>query len=65
MAYPRNISLYTAPTIYVALDLLDQRKDEPCFIVESEQSTPEEKYEALVALAYMTGILTSAAAEAA
>lgn len=49
--------------IHSALDLLDKRKQELCAVVESEQTTPDEKYEALVSLAYMTGILSNAAAE--
>lgn len=37
---------------------LDQRKQELCAVIESEQTTPEEKYESLVTLAYITGVLT-------
>jgi hypothetical protein len=64
MPCPRNTSIPTGRTIHLALDLLDKRKNELCSLVESERTTPQEKYHALVKLAYMTGILTSAAAEA-
>ena len=43
--------------------MLDQQKQELCAVIESEQATPEEKYESLVSLAYMTGILTCDAEE--
>ena len=62
MPSPRNTSLSAERTINVALDLLDQHKQRLCAVIESEQSTPEEKYEALVSLAYMTGILMREAA---
>jgi hypothetical protein len=61
---PRNSSLLAERTIQVALGLLDERKEQPCSIVESEQTTPDEKYQALVNLAYMIGILVREAAEA-
>jgi hypothetical protein len=64
MPSPRNSSLIAERTIQVALDLLDERKEHLCSITESEQTTPDEKYQALVSLAYMTGILMREAAEA-
>ena len=63
MPSPRNTSLSAERTINAALDLLDKQKEELCSVIESEHTTPEEKYESLVSLAYMTGILTSAADE--
>jgi len=50
-------------SIAVALELLDRKKEELCAVLESNQATPEQKYESLVALAYMTGVLTRVAAE--
>jgi hypothetical protein len=49
--------------IHAAVDLLDQYKQELCAVVESEQTIPDEKYEALVRLACMTRILTRAPGE--
>lgn len=62
MSSPRNSYLSAERAIHVAIDLLDQRKDYLCSIVESEQTTPDQKYEALVILACMTGILVREAA---
>jgi CheY-like chemotaxis protein len=53
----RNTSLSAERTIQVAIDQHDERKEHLCSIVESEQTTPDEKYQALVSLAYMTGVL--------
>ena len=64
MPSPRNTTLSAERLIQVALDLLDQRKEQLCSIMESEQTTPDEKYEALVSMAYMTGILVREAAGA-
>jgi hypothetical protein len=64
MTSPRNTSLSAERIINVALDLLDERKEHLCSILESEQTTPDEKYQALVSLAYMTGILVREATEA-
>jgi hypothetical protein len=61
MPSPRNTYLSAERIIQVALDLLDERKEHLCSIVESEQTTPDEKYQALVNLAYMTGILVRSA----
>jgi hypothetical protein len=63
MASPRNTLASAERAIHAALNLCDQQKQHLCAIVESEQSTPDEKYEALVSLAYLTGILVSQAAE--
>ena len=51
------------PSIAAALELLDRRKEELCAVLESNQATSDQKFEALVALAYMTGVLTRVAAE--
>jgi len=64
MPSPRNTSISAERAIIAALDLLDQHKERLCAIIESGEATPDEKYDALVALAYMIGILTGAAAEA-
>ena len=40
-----------------ALRLVDEREQQLCRIIESSQSSPEEKYQALLDLAYMTDIL--------
>ena len=65
MPFPRNTSPPADRTIHAALDLFDRKKQELCSTIESEHATPEEKYEALVNLAYMTDILTGTAGEAA
>ena len=62
MPSPRNVSVSAERTINMALDLLDRQKQRLCAIVESERATPDEKYQALVSLAYMTGILMCEAA---
>lgn len=56
-------SIVTQRIIQAALDLIDMQKSELCAVVESEQATPCEKYEALLRLAHITGVLTNAAAE--
>jgi hypothetical protein len=61
MPSPRNISLSGEQTVNAILDTLDQHKERLIAIVESEQTTPEDKYEALMRLASLTGILISAA----
>ena len=62
MPSPRNVPVSAERTINMALDFLDQHKQRLCAVVESEQA--DEKYQALVSLAYMTGILVRQAAEA-
>jgi hypothetical protein len=52
-----NISLSDQRTVDAALALLDQHKQGLTEIIESDETTPDEKYDALVALAYMTGVL--------
>lgn len=63
MPSPRNTSLSAEKTIDAVLNVLDQHKERLCAIVESEKTTPDDKYEALMRLASLTGILTSMAAE--
>jgi hypothetical protein len=64
MPSPRNTSVLAERTIHFALDLLDERKEHLCSVVESQQTTPDEKYQALVNLAHMTWVLVREAAEA-
>jgi hypothetical protein len=52
-----HTSVIAERIIHAALDAADARKQELCDIVEAESSTPAEKYEALVTLAHLTGIL--------
>jgi hypothetical protein len=40
-----------------AVGFVNEREQQLCQIIESSQSSPEEKYQALVDLAYMTAIL--------
>ena len=61
MPSPRNTTLSAEPALHVAIHLLNERKEKLCSIVESEHTTPDEKYEALVNLAYMTGVLRDVA----
>jgi hypothetical protein len=63
MPSPRNSSLLAHRIIHLALDLLDERKERLCSIVGSEQTSPDEKFEALVSLACMTGILVREASD--
>jgi hypothetical protein len=64
MASPRNTLASAERAIEAALNLCDQHQQNLCAIVESEQATPDEKYQALVSLANLTGILVGQAAEA-
>ena len=61
MPSPRNTSLSGERTIETVLGVLEQHKERLCRIVESDDTTPEDKYEALIHLASLTGILTSVA----
>jgi hypothetical protein len=61
MASPRNASLSGERAIETVLALLEQHEVRLRQIVESDDTTPAEKYEALMRLASLTGILTSAA----
>jgi hypothetical protein len=40
-----------------AMELVNERERQLCQVIESSQSSPQEKYQALVDLAYMTAIL--------
>jgi hypothetical protein len=51
--------------MHAFLDVLGQHKERLLAIVESEETTPDDKYEALMRLASLTGILSRAAGEAA
>ena len=46
-----------------AVGLVNEREQQLCQVIESSQSSPQEKYQALVDLAYMTAILVREAAE--
>jgi hypothetical protein len=48
----------------VAIGLIEQREERLRAILESKESTPEEKFQALVDLAHMAGILLHQAAKA-
>jgi hypothetical protein len=63
MPSPRNVSLSGEQTMHAILDVLDQHKERLLTIVESEETTQEDKYEALMRLASLTGVLTSVAGE--
>ena len=63
-AFPRNASLSGEQTMHAILDALDQHKQRLLAIVESEGTTPEDKYEALMRLASLAGILTRTLGEA-
>lgn len=64
MPSPRNASLSGKQTMHAILDVLDRHKERLLAIVESEETTPDDKYEALMRLASLTGILTRAGGEA-
>jgi hypothetical protein len=63
MLSPRNASLSRKQTMHAVLDALDQHKERLLVIVESEVTTPDDKYEAVMRLASLAGILTRTAAE--
>jgi len=52
-----NTSVLTERIIHAAIELVDERTQELRAIVDSESSTPAEKYEAFITLGYMTGVL--------
>jgi hypothetical protein len=56
MPSPRNSSIVAGRIIHAALNLIDEQQGKLCAIVESEQTTAEEKYDALVNLAHMTSL---------
>jgi hypothetical protein len=59
MRSPHNSSILTRRIIQAALNLIDEQQGKLVAIVESEHSTPQERYDALVNLAHMTGVLTA------
>jgi hypothetical protein len=63
MSSPRNTSVSAARAIDVALGLADQQEQRLCAIIESKQATPDEKFQALVDLARLAGIVLHTAAE--
>ena len=63
MLSPRNTSLSGQRAVNAALALLDQHKQRLTEIIESEGTTEDEKYDALIVLAHMTGVLTNTATE--
>jgi hypothetical protein len=52
-----HTSVLAERIIHAAMGLADERKHELCDIVESDSSTATEKYEALLTLGHMTGVL--------
>jgi hypothetical protein len=54
MHIPRTSAL---SVLDAAVELANEREEQLCQIIESSQSSTEEKYQALIDLAYMTGIL--------
>ena len=54
MYVPRNSAIRA---IDAAVWFGNEREQQLCQIIDSSQSSPEDKYEALVDLAYMTAIL--------
>jgi hypothetical protein len=64
MPSPRNTSVSAQRAVNVALNLAEQHEQRLRAILESEQASPERKFQALVDLAYLTGILVREAAEA-
>jgi hypothetical protein len=63
MTCPGNTILSAKQTIDAILSLLDHHKERLCAIIESDKATPDEKHQALMRLASLTGILTDAAEE--
>ncbi|MDP9051269.1 MAG: hypothetical protein M3O31_11210 [Acidobacteriota bacterium] len=61
---PRIISVSAARAVKVAVDLVEQQQEWLRAILESKQATPEQKFEALVDLAHLAGILLREVAEA-
>jgi predicted nucleotidyltransferase len=57
MPSPRNSSISAARAINVAVTLVEQQQEQLRAIIESTQSRPEEKFQALVDLAHLAGIL--------
>ena len=65
MLSPRNTSVCAACAIDVALGLVEQPEERLRSVIESKQSTPEERFTALVDLARLSEILLREIAEAA
>ena len=63
MSSPRNTSVSAVRAINVALGLADQQEQRLRVMTESKQTTPDEKFQALVDLARLAGIVLHAAAE--
>jgi hypothetical protein len=63
MTSPRNTSIFAARVVNVALGLADQQEQRLCAIVESKQATQDEKFQALIGLAHLAGIVLHTAAE--
>jgi hypothetical protein len=64
MPSPRNTSVSAARAINVAIGLVEQQEERLRDILESKQSTPEEKFDALVRLARLAGIMLHEVSEA-
>ena len=64
MPSPRNISISAERAVNAALRLVDEHEQRLRAILESEQAAADEKFQALVDLAHLTGILVREAAEA-
>jgi hypothetical protein len=63
MPSQRNTSVSAARAIDVALGLADQQEQRLCAIIESKRATSDEKFQALVDLARLAGIVLRVAAE--
>jgi hypothetical protein len=63
MPSPRNTSASAARVINAAIDLAEQREQHLRGIIESEQTSPDEKFQALGGLARLTETLLHAMAE--
>ena len=63
MRSPRNIAVSAERAINVALRLVEEHEYRLHTILESEKTTPEEKFQALKDLAHLTGIVVRHAAE--
>jgi hypothetical protein len=64
MPSPRNISISAERAVNAALRLVDEHEQRLRAILESEQAPADQKFQALVDLAFLTGILVREAAEA-
>jgi len=63
-ARPRNTSVSATRVTNVAIGLVEQQEERLRAIIESKQATPDEKFEALVDLAHLAGVVLLGAAEA-